>query len=207
MIESWKEIRSRGSWDYFMSMEHTQPEPCRRAWWEKEHLPFKRGACRSTRAVSTEGQIPNAQPWAEQDLFPSSWREGLCVSEMGTVPGSPMHTDSAPAGLPGQPRLLPAWPGGILPRRAALPAPQATYGAQSWHKLPVWPLLQCQGFDGDLGLQLGAANCTGAPARLFRHLLLVFQNLGQEKMLFLCTWLSFLYVNSEGKLLHRNNAI
>lgn len=82
MTENWKEIRNSGSWDYFMSKESTRslslPEELEAG---KEHLSFYSGGCRGTRAVTAEGQIPDAQGWAEQDLFQSSWREGVCVCE------------------------------------------------------------------------------------------------------------------------------
>lgn len=100
------------------------------------------------------------------------------------------HGAGAPMAHRLQPWLL-VLEGSSLPQQP-LPAPHTTQGAQSSHRLA----------------RLG--HCTGAPARLFRHLLLVFQNLGQEKMLFsyfVSTWLSFLHVKSQWKLLHRNNAI
>lgn len=81
-----------------------QPEASRRACVVKESLSFYRGACRSTWAVTAEGQSPEAQPRADHDLFPSSGGAGLPAwegwAQCRALP-APTDRSPAPAALPG----------------------------------------------------------------------------------------------------------
>lgn len=91
-----------------------------------------------------------------------------------------------------QPAALAAAPGGTLPATAALPAPHTTQGAQSSHRLHGWAIAQghLQGF-------------LGVCFWYFK----IYVKRKCSFCIFVSTWLSFLYVKSQWKLLHRNNAI
>lgn len=154
-----------------------QPEASRRACVVKEPLSSYRGACRSTWAVTAEGQSPEAQPRADHDLFPSSGGAGLRACEgwaqCRALP-APTERSPAPAALPG---TRGCWSWRDCPSHGSLcqflQPPQEHKAATGWH------LLECQGFHGHPG------DCTGAPARLFRFLLLILQNLrSRENALF-----------------------
>lgn len=115
-----------------------QPEASRRACVVKEPLSSYRGACRSTWAVTAEGQSPEAQPRADHDLFPSSGGAGLRACEgwaqRRALP-APTDRSPAPAALPGTHGCWLLVLEGSTLARQPLPVPPATSGAQSGHRL------------------------------------------------------------------------